>query len=314
MPLDPRAQRLLHMLSVSASGSPAETADDRRRSLASLTASVGGAAPDVPSVTDLEVPGAEGAIRLRRYQLDRVDADGSATGAILFLHGGGWVAGDLDTHDGVCRRLAMESGCQVFAVDYRLAPEHPFPAGLEDASAALAWLASHARMLNVAPGKLVVAGDSAGGNLAAAACLMARDAGGPAIALQLLICPILDLAEESPSRRAFAKGYFLSSDTMARDLTDYLPRGADLRDPRLSPLHAMDVAGAPPTQIHVAEFDPFRDEGLAFARRLEAVGVPVSSTLHPGMIHYFYAMPGAIPYARQALQGIGAAVRAALAD
>jgi acetyl esterase len=301
------------MLSVSSGGGEAQNAGDRRRDLANLTASVGGAAAPVAAVDDLSMPGAEGPLALRRYRPD--DAGG---GAILFLHGGGWVAGSLDTHDGVCRRLAAASGCQVFALDYRLAPEHPFPAALSDALAAVRWLAASAGALRFDPKMLVVAGDSAGGNLAAATCQMARGAGEPAIALQLLICPILDPAKESASRAAFAEGYFLSRAAMARDLADYLPGhaggSADADDPRLSPLRAVDLSGLPPAYVHVAEFDPFRDEGLAYVARLKEAGVPVFETLHPGMIHYFYAMPGAIPYAETALQQIGAAVRAALAD
>jgi acetyl esterase/lipase len=309
MPLDPRAQRLLHMLSVSADAIQAESTEDRRRGLASLTASVGGAAPAVAAVEDLSAPGADGPLALRRYR-----PEGAGAGAILFVHGGGWVAGGLDTHDGVCRRLANASGCQVFALDYRLAPEHPFPAGLEDVLAAMTALAGQAGSLGFDPAKLAVAGDSAGGGLAASACLLVRDRGGPAVALQLLICPILDLVHESDSRRTFATGYFLSRATMARDLADYLPDGADLSDPRLSPLHAHSLKGLPPTHIHLAEFDPFRDEGLAYGERLNAAGVQASVTLHPGMIHYFYAMPGAIPYAEAALNDIGAAVKAVLSD
>jgi acetyl esterase/lipase len=297
------------MLSVSADAAEAQTAEDRRRGLASLTASVGGSAPDVAAIEDLSTPGPETPLTLRRYR--PYDA---GAGAMLFLHGGGWVAGSLDTHDGVCRRLANASGCQVFALDYRLAPEHPFPAGLSDALAALRWLTVSSEALQFDSAKLVVAGDSAGGNLAAATCLLARDARAPAIALQLLICPILDLAEESESRRAFGEGYFLSRETMARDLADYLPENARLTDPRLSPLHAADLANLPPTHLHMAEFDPFRDEGLDFAARLEASGGAVASRLHPGVIHYFYAMPGAISYAETALRDIGAAVRAALGE
>ena len=309
MPLDPRAQRLLHMLSVSADAAQAETAEERRRGLASLTASVGGGAPDVATVDDLSMSGDAGPLTLRRYR-----PDGAGGGAILFMHGGGWVAGSLDTHDGACRRLANASTCQVFALDYRLAPEHPFPAGLEDAHAALRWLAAQVEAFQFDPAMLVMAGDSVGGNLAAATCLSARDEGGPKVVLQLLICPILDLAQESESRRAFAEGYFLSRATVERDLADYLPSGAKLFDPRLSPLHAPDLTGLPPTHIHVAEFDPFRDEGLAFAERLKTASVATRSVLHAGMIHYFYAMPGAIPYANAALQEIGAAVKTALTD
>jgi acetyl esterase len=309
MPLDPRVQRLLHMLSASAGATRLETAEDRRRGLTSLTAAVGGEAPDMEIIEDLVMSSPAGPLPFRRYRPKNADQ-----GAIIFFHGGGWVAGGLDTHDGVCRRLAQASGCQVFAIDYRLAPEHPFPAGLSDAVFAVERLGECARAYGFNPEKLVIAGDSAGGNLAAAACLLSRARRGPPLVLQLLICPILDLAEESASRRAFAQGYFLSEATLARDLADYVPGDASLRDPRLSPLRAGDLAGLPPTHIHVAEFDPFRDEGLAFAERLKTAGVATRSVLHPGMIHYFYAMPGAIPYADKALSQIGATVRDVLAD
>lgn len=297
------------MLAASAGDAGPQTVEDRRRGLASLTEMAGGEAPEVASVEDGALPGPAGSVPFRLY---RPMSPGA--GVMVFLHGGGWVAGDLDTHDGVCRRLANASGCAVFAIAWRLAPEHPFPAGLEDACAAVAWVAQNAARFGADAAKLVVAGDSAGGGLAAAAGLLARDRGGPRIALTLLICPILDLATESASRRAFAEGYFLSQATLARDLAEYLPYGSDLYDPRLSPLHAGALEALPPAHIHVAEFDSFRDEGLAFAERLDAAGGTVSSTIHPGMIHYFYAMPGAIPYADKALAEIGAAVKAALGE
>ena len=295
------------MLSASAGDGEPQTAVERRRGLASLTEMAGGEPPEVWAVEDSALPSPAGAIPFRLYRPLNVDG-----GAMVFLHGGGWVAGDLDTHDGVCRRLANASGCTVFATDYRLAPEHPFPAGLDDACAAIVWVAQNAAGLGIDATKLVVAGDSAGGGLAAAATLLARDGGGPEIALTLLICPILDLAVESPSRLSFAQGYFLSQSALARDLADYAPTGTNLADPRLSPLHAATLEGLPPTHLHVAEFDPFRDEGLAYAERLASSGAAARSTTHPGMIHYFYAMPGAIPYADKALAEIGAAARAAL--
>lgn len=308
MPLDPRAQRLLHMLAASAADAPMESAEDRRRSLINLAQAVGGEAPAVAAVEDLQLPGPGGPLTLRQYR-----PDDARRGAILMLHGGGWVAGDLDTHDGVCRRLANASGQQVFALDYRRAPEHPFPAAFLDALATIRWMADRAGALDFDADKLVVAGDSAGGDLAAAACLALRD-GGPLIALQLLICPILDLTRTSASHREFAEGYFLSRSTLERDLSDYVPTGANLLDPRLSPLHAADVSRLPPTHIHTAQFDPFRDEGAAFAARLQAAGIATSLTQHAGMIHYFYAMPGALPYAEKAMAEIGAAVKTALGD
>ena len=298
MSLDPRAERLLRMLSALGGGVAAGTALERRRSLENLAEMAGGSPPEVARVDDIIILGPERPIPAHRY------TPSSPNGRMLFFHGGGWVAGGVGTHDGVCRRLANAAGVEVVAVDYRLAPEHAFPAGLDDAEAAIHWALSDGR-------PIVIAGDSAGANLATAACL--RVAGEARPDLLLLICPILDLATESASRRTLSDGYFLSREIMARDLADYLPKGADLYDPRLSPLHAADVSALPPTHLHVAEFDPFRDEGLAFGEKLQAAGVDARVTQHAGMIHYFYALAGAIPYAEVALDRIGAEVRAALA-
>jgi acetyl esterase/lipase len=298
MPLDPRAERLLRMLTATGGGEVG-AAGDRRSSLKNLAEVAGGHKLKLAQVEDLTVPGAEAPLPARRY-----NPANARPGRILFFHGGGWVAGDLDTHDGVCRRLAQASQLEVLAIDYRLAPEHPFPAGLEDAKAAIRWV-QHA---GTAP--LVVAGDSAGANLATAACLATPDDATPD--LLLLLCPILDLAAESPSRVAMSDGYFLSRQAMARDLADYLPKAAMLNDPRLSPLRAENLSVLPPTHVHLAEFDPFRDEGLAFGEKLQAAGVDARVTRHDGMIHYFYALSGAIPYAEGALEAIGAEVRATL--
>jgi acetyl esterase/lipase len=164
------------------------------------------------------------------------------------------------------------------------------------------------------PARIAVGGDSTGGSLAARVCQLLRDAGGPQVALQVLICPILDLAEESDSRRRFAEGYFVSRATIARDVDDYCPSDLDRRDPRVSPLHATCFDGLPPAVIHAAEFDPFRDEAAAYAAALRLAGVRVRDVRHPGMIHYFYAMGRAIPYALTAAEVIGADMRAMLAE
>jgi acetyl esterase/lipase len=223
--------------------------------------------------------------------------------------GGGGGGASLETHDGVCRRLSNASGCRVIAVDYRLAPEHPFPAALDDARASLEAIHDRAEAFGIDPARLGVAGDSAGGGLAAAVCRAARD-GGPPIAFQLLICPILDVAAESASRVDLAEGYFLNRATLERDLELYAP--LDRADPQVSPLREPDLAGLPPAFIHTAEFDPFRDEGRAYAERLAQAGVAVSETRHEGMIHYFYAMPGVIGRAEAALAGMGEEVAGVL--
>jgi acetyl esterase len=306
--LDRHAKRFLDMLAVGGSApGPYDSVEERRRTLRDLASAVETEPARVGDVGEATIPGPGGPLVLRIYT---PLAPGPAPlPGLVFFHGGGWVAGGFDTHDGTCRRLANASGCRVLAVDYRLAPEHPFPAAIDDGVAAMRWIAGHAAELAVDPSRLGIGGDSAGAGLAAAICRIARDAGGPAIAFQLLICPILDVLEESPSRRDLAEGYFLSRTTMQRDLDLYCP-GVDRGDPRLSPLRAASLARLPPALIHIAEFDPFRDEGQAYARRLAEAGVAVRATCHDGMIHYFYAMPAVIPRALTAMAQIGAEVAA----
>jgi acetyl esterase len=311
MPLDRRAKRLLSILAAThRADAPRETADDRRHSLRTLA----------QTVESLSEPGeaAERGVILTtdgRLPFQIHPPAGPAhrpMPGLVYFHGGGWVAGGLDTHEGLCRRLAEAGACRVLAVDYRLAPEHPFPAALDDALAATRWVAENAAALGIEPARLAVGGDSAGAALAAAVCHTLQDAGGPPIALQVLICPILDLAEESASRRDFAEGHFVSRSTIERDVDDYCPAHVDRADPRVSPLRAARFAGLPPAVIHAAEFDPFRDEAAAYAAALRSAGVRVREVRHPGMIHYFYAMARAIPYARTAAEAIGADMRAVL--
>jgi acetyl esterase/lipase len=230
--------------------------------------------------------------------------------AILFFHGGGWVAGNLETHDGLCRRLSNETGCRVVAVDYRLAPEHPFPYGLSDAVAALNHVTRNAATFGVDLKRLGVAGDGAGATLAAVLCRIARDAGSEAIAFQLLLCPILDVQTDTQSRRSLS--VFLDLATFKRDLELYVPEGCDLADLRLSPLRAEEFARLPPAFIHTAQFDPFSEEGEAYAQRLGGFGVPVHGRCHAGMIHGFYCLPRMIPYAAEAMRIIGTEVRYAV--
>lgn len=311
MPLDRHAARFLAMFGAAGVGQTYAGPGDRRRALEDLAKIADDNSCDMASVETIGVPGAEGMLNARAYT-PLTAASGPLPGLVYF-HGGGWVAGDLDTHDGVCRRLADASGCKVIAVDYRRAPEHPFPAAVNDAWAAAVHIAVNARTYGLDPQRVGVAGDSAGAGLAAVVCQTARKSGGPHFALQLLICPILDLAREAPSRRDYADGYFLDRASMEKDLAFYLGGHADLNDPRLSPLLTEDLRGLPPAIIHTAEFDPFRDEGEAYADRLELSGVPITVHRHDGMIHYFYAMPRTIPHARAAMQAIGGEVRHALA-
>jgi acetyl esterase/lipase len=302
MPLDRRAQRLLDMLAASG-GTAAEAPQARRAALAALAEMAD--VRDVAGVatTTAVADGPAGPIPLT---ICAPEGAADPLPALVFFHGGGWVAGGAATHAGLCARLASQAGTRVIAVDYRLAPEHRFPSAYDDALAATRWAIREARALGVDPKRVAVGGDSVGGGLAAA---VARALGPDELALQLLICPILDVARSTGSRQTLGDGYFISRAAFARDLADYLPPGADPADPRVSPLRASDFAGLPPALIHTAEFDPFRDEGEAYAEALRRAGVAVTATRHPGMIHYFYAIARAIPYANEAAALIGAQLR-----
>ena len=322
MPLDRHARRFLEMLA--AAGQARGRYDDveeRRAALSDLadqvdppgTEPIGGVREHLMAVHN--GAGSDGHITLRVYS--PLGEPARVLPGILFFHGGGWVAGSLETHDGLCRRLSNETGCRVIAVDYRLAPTHPFPHGLDDAMAALNCVTQNPRVFGIDPARLGVAGDGAGGNLAAVLCRMTRDAGyqtgdSPAIAFQLLLCPVLDLHGQSAARRELAEGYFLDSQTLCRDLELYVPQGAELSDVRLSPLRAEEFAGLPPAFIHTAQFDPFGEEGEQYAQRLGGFGVTVHGRAHPGMIHYFYCMPRMIPYAAAAMRIIGSEIRYAV--
>lgn len=306
MALNRGAERVLRMMSVSgpASRGPPSVAD-RRRVLASLAESADDHAPVNVLTRAVVLPGPGGSLLARLY----IPPDAADAGLVYF-HGGGWVAGGLDTHEGLCRRLAASSGVKLLAIDYRLAPEHPFPAAVEDALAAVRWAADNALRLGIDPERLAVGGDSVGGGLAA---WITQCPAAPPLALQVLLCPVLDLANETPSRRAYADGFFLDAATLAADLQDYCGEAQDLHDLRLSPLLAQDLAVETPALIHAAEYDPFRDEAEAYAARLAAAGAAGSFTCWPGMIHYFYCLARAIPGAIPAVEAIGAEIRAALA-
>jgi acetyl esterase/lipase len=308
MPLDPRAQRLLTM--IAAAAAPAErqrpTPAERRRSLAKLMQF---ARADMGAVAtrDGSFPGPAGELCYRLYApLDRAQ---EILSGFVFFHGGGMVAGSIETHDRVAAALALATGLRLVSIDYRLAPEHKFPAAVEDAIAAVDFVASNAASLGLDASRLVVGGDSAGATLAAVVCQHALRNGGPTIAAQCLICPVLDFAKPSPSREAFADDPLIDRITLDADLSDYLPEGADLADPRISPLRAVDLSGLPAAIIHTAEFDPMRDEGNAYAERLAAAGVVVDHACHDGMVHNFHAMGAILPQAAAVLALIGQQVR-----
>jgi acetyl esterase len=312
MPLDPRVKRFLDVLAATNPPSTAAlTADERRQGLAQLMR-FSGPQEAVGEVRELTLPGGAGApLRARLYT-----PQGAAAGplpALVYFHGGGFVAGSIDTHDAVARALANGAGCRLVSVDYRLAPEHRFPAAIDDAVAAWRHIRRDAAALGIDPARLGIAGDSAGATLAAVSCRTLIEAADRAPALQVLLCPILDYAGSSESRRTLGAGYLLDDATLEHDLANYLPTGVDAADPRVSPLRAAEFACLPPTIIHSAEYDPLRDEAREFASRLQQARVSVSHHCHAGMIHLFYAFAGVVPYARTALAELGAEVRASLA-
>ena len=310
MPLDARVRRFLDTLAASgAANTLTLSAEERRRSLAQLL-SFSGPTRAIGRIENRAVPGADCELRVRVYSPAGIGDQ--ALPGLIYFHGGGFVAGSLDTHDGICRALAAASRCRLLSVDYRLAPEHPFPAAVVDGSSATAWIAGHAAEFGLDPARLVVCGDSAGATLASVVCHTAAAAGHPPLAGQFLLCPITDYAAESDSRRSFAEGYLVDRATLEHDLRHYLPPDADRADPRVSPLRVPLARGLPPTCVHTAEFDPLRDEGAAYAERLRTEGVRSTYRCHPGMIHLFYGLGALIPYADTAFDLMGADVRSLL--
>lgn len=242
----------------------------------------------VGHVGDLVIPSAWGGIPARLYR--PVTDDKSILPLFVFFHGGGWVLGSLDSHDGLCRRLANSSQCAVLAIGYRLAPEHPFPAAFEDAEQAVRWALQEAASLGADPKRIAVGGDSAGGNLAAAVCHRLRDEGGRMPVFQLLIYPAVDFAMDTKSHRLFAEGHLLTSRIQQWFHAHYLGSTASKADWRVSPLRAERFAGLPPAFILTASHDPLRDEGEAYGRRLYEAGVTTTIIRVPGQIHGFLPM------------------------
>ncbi|UYM06917.1 alpha/beta hydrolase [Solicola gregarius] len=288
-------------------GPPAEERPlpEARMALVTGARMVGGHLP-IGSVTDRDIDGPGGRLRLRLYTPRGVTAAGPA---LVFYHGGGWIYGDLESHDAVCRFLAERAGVRVIAVDYRLAPEAPFPAAVDDALAAYDWLSEHAEGVGVDPSRIAVGGDSAGGNLATVVAQQRAGSAGPAF--QLLIYPATDFVTERPSRRAYDEGFYLSRRFM--DLAEelYLQDFADRADPRLSPLHGK-LDGLAPTYLAAAGFDPLRDEGKAYADALRDAGVEVEYVCERGLIHSFANMVAVGRSAPAAMARAAAALRRGL--
>lgn len=254
------------------------------------------------AVRNIEIPGPGGIIPLRIY----IPRTGPTLPVIVYYHGGGWFTGTLDTHDAICRSLARKTGAVLVAVDFRLAPEHVFPAAVEDAYAALVWVEQNCRTFQGDGTRIVVAGDSSGGNLAAAISILARDAGGPPIRCQALIYPVTDISRmETPSYRHYTRGYYLTKRYMELFRSMYVPDRAQWKDPRVSPLLAGDLRNLPPAIIITAEFDILRDDGEAYAARLAESNVPVVHRRYEGLIHGFMGMDRIFPQSHEAISYIG---------
>ena len=304
--MDPRARRLLAMVNLGARDAALVTPAERRESFMRLMRFSAAPADEIKT-ENMRMEGCGGPIALRLYTPKDIAGPGAG---LIYFHGGGLVAGSLDTHDNLCRRLAGDIGCRLVAIDYRLAPEHPFPAAIIDALAATRWCRRHAARLGLDRGAIGVAGDSAGATLAAVVAQVLGRRG--AIKAQVLLCPVLVAAEQSASRRAFETGFLLDAATMARDLDHYAPT-RPLDDPRLSPLRARDLAGLPPAVIHTAAYDPLVDEGHAYAACLATAGTPVTYRCHASLVHHFYALDALLPAAGAALAQIAEDARQVLA-
>lgn len=305
MPLDPALEQLMQQLTAGGDFRIEDMSPVQAREAYSAMAALDGETVEVGQVSNAEVAGPAGAIPVRIYR----SRESAMLPVVVYFHGGGWVIGNLDTHDSVCRRLARDADCAVISVDYRLAPEHPYPAAPEDCYAAVKWIAANSEALAVDANRLVVAGDSAGGNLATVVALMARDRGGPAIAFQLLIYPVTDLGCDTPSMRENAEGYFLTREAMRWFWRNYLGRDGAEREPYHSPLAAPSLANLPAAYIITAEFDPLRDEAEDYAGRLVDSGVSVRLRRYDGMIHGFVTMAGVVPQGAAAIREAAATLR-----
>ncbi len=304
MPLDPAARAFLDQ--VAAMGAPpTHTLPPAVIRAARIPAPPG---PEVARVEDMEVFGPDGPIPVRLYY----PSNEPSLPVLVWYHGGGWVIGSVEGDDPTARRLCVATGAIVISVDYRLAPEHPYPAAVDDAYAVAVWAWQNAPRYGADQTRMAIGGWSAGANLAAVVTLLSRDRGGPTFRHQLLVVPVTDHRMETPSYTENAEGYILSKPLMDWFYGHYAPEGIDRAQPSISPLFAPSHAGLPPADIHVAEFDPLRDEGEAYAAALQAAGVPVTVTRHPGQIHTFFTAAHLFPYGLETVGVAAERLRAAL--
>jgi acetyl esterase len=309
MPLDPqvRAMRDARMHSPSRPLYEMSLAEARTADLAAIMADRGQPLP-LGAVVDIRIPGPAGQLPARVYR----PVGEPPFPVLMYFYGGGWTLGNLDTGDGICRQLCAATSCLVVSVGYRVAPEHRFPAAPHDCYAATQWVAAHGHGLGADPSRLAVAGDSAGGNLAAAVTLLARERGAPRLTCQLLVYPNTNYRADTPSMRDNTDRCFFNRESVAWYWSNYLARPEDGDDPLASPLRAPDLRGLPPALVITAEYDPLRDEAEQYAQRLREAGVPVVSTRYPGMIHGFFSMSGTLDAARDAIAEAAAYLSAAL--
>lgn len=308
MPLDPQAQKVVDTIAALnlkpiKDSTPAEARESMRTRTAGL-----GPVEDVPAVADHRVPVQGGEITVRVYS----PAGHGPHPVLVFYHGGGWVIGDLYTHDGLCRSIVNAAGCAVASVDYRLAPEFKYPMAVDDSYAGLKWVVASAARLGLDPARVAVGGDSAGGNLAAAMTLLARERHGPRLLLQVLIYPVTNHDFGTVSYRENATGYMLTTEDMRWFWRHYLSREEQGREPSASPFRATSLADLPPALVVTAGCDPLRDEGEAYAVRLRDAGVPVTLTQYPGMFHGFIRMTRILDQAKAGLDEIAGALRKTL--
>ncbi len=305
--LHPDMQALLALLRLENPDPAATPISRQRRDLVRADRLLGGAQP-IGAVTERQIAGPAGPLRLRFYTPR--DLRGPSP-ALVWFHGGGFTLGDLDSHDAVCRYLAEQAMVRVVAVDYRLAPEHPFPAAVDDCLAAWSWVCENASGLALDPDRIAVGGDSAGGNLATVVAQEMVRSGGPVPRFQLLVYPVTDFTTITRSRREFGHGYFLTEDLMDEFSGAYLARGEDRSDPRISPIRG-DLHELPPAHVVTAAFDPLRDEGEAYAEALREAGVPVTAQREEGLIHGFATMVGFGTAAPAAVRRIAAELQRGL--
>jgi acetyl esterase len=309
MVLDPQARAVLDQMAAMGGPPINELSVSDARKQAADMAALQNPPEVVAKIEDRRLPGPAGDIRVRLY----TPADKGPLPVFVYFHGGGWVIGSIETSDALCRALCNAAGCIVLSVDYRLAPEHPFPAAVEDAYHATLWAAANTASFGGDPSRIAVGGDSAGGNLAAVVAQIARDRDQPALQFQLLIYPATDAACDTPSYSENADGYLLTKDAMQWFWNHYMGRDADRRNPHLSPLRASNLTGLPAALVITAGFDPLRDEGERYAERLRDAGVPVQVTRYSSMMHGFFTMAAMIDQGRKAVQQAAAALRTAFA-